>query len=189
MASASTHSGRLVKIMIEGTDNLFGIWLSFFREHLSTFVTVLVLLPLTLFLNWRLALLLIVLLVIFSCLSVLVISRTEEAQAEVQSSHSELAERAGDVGQRHVLWQVEVHRAGRLGQRQCHRLRHRLADVVPTQRQRGLGQPAEQCVVVDAHLDAAVEPGGVHIAGNGDGGRPVEPGGAHPGGQVGGAGA
>jgi ATP-binding cassette subfamily B protein len=91
------HSGRLLKIMLEGADNLFGIWLSFFREHLSTFVTVLVLLPMTMFLNWQLASLLIVLLVVFASLSALVISRTEQAQAEVQSVHSELAERAGDA--------------------------------------------------------------------------------------------
>ncbi|MFO0995863.1 MAG: glucan ABC transporter ATP-binding protein/ permease [Alphaproteobacteria bacterium] len=91
------HSGRLLKIMLEGADNLFGIWLSFFREHLSTFVTVLVLLPMTMFLNWQLASLLIVLLLVFASLSALVISRTEQAQAEVQSVHSELAERAGDA--------------------------------------------------------------------------------------------
>lgn len=117
---AATHSGRLVKIMIEGTDKLFSVWLSFFREHLSTFVTVLMLLPLTVLLNWRLALLLIVLLVIFAALSVLVISRTEQAQREVQSTHSELVERAGDalgnVGliQSFVRLAIEVQQLGEL---------------------------------------------------------------------------
>jgi ATP-binding cassette subfamily B protein len=92
-----THSGRLIKIMLQGADNLFGIWLSFFREHLSTFIALIVLLPLSLFMNWRLGLVLIVLLVVFAVLSILVMSRTEGAQREVQEFHSELAERAGDA--------------------------------------------------------------------------------------------
>ena len=92
-----THSGRLLKVMFEGADNLFGIWLSFFREHLSTFAIVLVLLPFTLVLNWQLAILLIVLLLVFATLSAVVIQRTERAQAAVQDTHSELAERAGDA--------------------------------------------------------------------------------------------
>ena len=92
-----THSGRLLKIMFEGADNLFGIWLAFFREHLSTFAILFVLLPFTLALNWQLASLLIILLVVFAILSAIVIQRTEAAQAAVQSAHSELAERAGDA--------------------------------------------------------------------------------------------
>jgi ATP-binding cassette subfamily B protein len=92
-----THSGRLIKVMLQGADDLFGIWLSFFREHLSTFIALLVMLPLSLFLNWRLGLVLIVLLIVFAALSVLVMSRTEGAQREVQEFHSEMAERAGDA--------------------------------------------------------------------------------------------
>lgn len=119
----ATHSGRLLKVMLEGTDHLFGIWLAFFREHLSTFVAVIVLLPFTLFLNWRLAALLMVLLAIFALLSVFVVSRTEEAQSEVQTSHSELVERAGDalgnIGliQSFVRLALEVQQLGALIQR------------------------------------------------------------------------
>ncbi len=36
------HSGRLIKIMLTGVDNLFGIWLSFFRENLATLVALFV---------------------------------------------------------------------------------------------------------------------------------------------------
>ena len=56
-----THSGRLIKGMLTGTDGLFGTWLVFFRDQLSTILSAVVLLPLTLFLNWRLGLVLIVL--------------------------------------------------------------------------------------------------------------------------------
>src|SRR5207244_11243029 len=58
------HSGRLMKVMLTGTDSLWWLWLGFFREHLAAFVSLLVLLPLSLFINWRLALLLIVLCVV-----------------------------------------------------------------------------------------------------------------------------
>src|SRR3984893_16771405 len=42
------HSGRLMKIMLQGTDALWGLWLAFFREHLAAFVSLFVLLPLSL---------------------------------------------------------------------------------------------------------------------------------------------
>jgi len=56
-----THSGRLIKAMLTGTDGLFATWLVFFRDQLSTILSAVVLLPMTLFLNWRLGLVLIVL--------------------------------------------------------------------------------------------------------------------------------
>ena len=55
-----------MKVMLTGTDSLWWLWLGFFREHFAAFVSLLVLLPLSLFLNWRLALLLIVLCVVFA---------------------------------------------------------------------------------------------------------------------------
>lgn len=91
------HSGRLLKTMLGGVDNLFGIWLAFFREHLATFVAILVLLPLSLILNWRLGLLLVALIVVFAGLTVVVIMRTEEAQGAVEEYNSRLAMRAGDA--------------------------------------------------------------------------------------------
>jgi ATP-binding cassette, subfamily B, beta-glucan exporter len=94
---SQSHSGRVLKIMLGGVDNLFGIWLAFFREHLATFIAILVLLPLSLFLNWRLGLLLIALIAVFAVLTALVISRTEKAQGQVEEYHSRLATRAGDA--------------------------------------------------------------------------------------------
>ena len=34
---AQVHSGRLMKIMLQGTDALWTLWLGFFREHLAAF--------------------------------------------------------------------------------------------------------------------------------------------------------
>jgi ATP-binding cassette subfamily B protein len=91
------HSGRLLKIMLGGADNMFWVWLGFFREHLSTFVIALVLLPLTLLLNWRLAVLLIVLAALFAIAAALVIRKTQAAQREVEGYHATLAGTAGDA--------------------------------------------------------------------------------------------
>ena len=52
----STHSGRVLKVMLEGSNGMAWLWLGFFREHLAALVALVVLLPLTLFLNWRLGL-------------------------------------------------------------------------------------------------------------------------------------
>src|SRR4029078_8848827 len=92
-----THSGRLMKIMLQGTDALWAFWLGFFREHLAAFVSLFILVPLALFLNWRMAILLIVLCVLFAALIALVSHKTETLQRDVQIHHSDLAERASDA--------------------------------------------------------------------------------------------
>jgi ATP-binding cassette subfamily B protein len=93
----ATHSGRLMKVMLQGTDSLWVLWLAFFRDHLATYVSLIVLLPLSLYLNWRLALLLIALCVVFSLLTALTITKTEKLQSTVESRYSDVAERASDA--------------------------------------------------------------------------------------------
>ncbi|MBR0654726.1 glucan ABC transporter ATP-binding protein/ permease [Plastoroseomonas arctica] len=92
-----TQSGRLMKVMLVGSDNLFGLWVAFFREHLTTFIAALVLLPMTMAMNWRLGLLLIALVVVFCLLSAYVIQRTQTAQEQVEWLHSRLAGNAQDA--------------------------------------------------------------------------------------------
>ena len=91
------HSGRLMKVMLTGTDSLWWLWLGFFREHLAAFVSLLVLLPLSLMLNWRLALLLIALCVVFAGLTALVLRKAEAGQSAVERHYGDLAERASDA--------------------------------------------------------------------------------------------
>ncbi|HEY4141802.1 MAG TPA: glucan ABC transporter ATP-binding protein/ permease [Pseudolabrys sp.] len=93
----NTHSGRLMKVMLQGTDSLWGMWLGFFRDHLSSFITLLILLPVSLYINWRLALLLIALCVVFAALTALIVRKTETLQSTVESHYSDLAERASDT--------------------------------------------------------------------------------------------
>jgi ATP-binding cassette subfamily B protein len=93
----NTHSGRLIKAMLSGTDGLFGTWLVFFRDQLSTILSAAVLLPLTLFLNWRLGLVLIVLVAIFLAFTAIVVRKTETAQRRVEGLNSSLAGTAQDA--------------------------------------------------------------------------------------------
>jgi glucan exporter ATP-binding protein len=93
----ATHSGRLMKVMLTGTDTLWWLWLGFFREDLAALVSIFVLIPMSLYLNWRLGLLLIGLCLIFVVLTALVLRRTEALQESVERYYSDLAERASDT--------------------------------------------------------------------------------------------
>jgi len=92
-----THSGTLMKTMLSGTDALWRLWLGFFREHFAAIMSVVVLLPLSLYINWRLAILLFVLCVIFTILTTLVVRKTYGMQMEVEEHYSDLSARASDA--------------------------------------------------------------------------------------------
>lgn len=91
------HTGRLARIMNNGVGNLFGLWLSFFREHLATLLAIVVMIPLALWMNWKLALLMIALMAVFAFSNAFAIRKTHRAQAEVEELHHDIATRAGDV--------------------------------------------------------------------------------------------
>jgi ATP-binding cassette, subfamily B, beta-glucan exporter len=93
----SAHSGRQMKIMLAGTDTLWWLWVSFFREHFAAFVFICVLLPATLVLNWRLALPLLVLCIAFIGLTLLVMRKADAMQRAVEQHYSDLAETAADA--------------------------------------------------------------------------------------------
>ena len=94
---SGTHSGRLMKVMLQGADSLWGLWLSFFRDHFAAFVSLIVLLPIAVYMNWRLGLLLVALLVVFALIIAYVWRQTEALQRGVEGFHSDLAERASDA--------------------------------------------------------------------------------------------
>ena len=108
---AGKHSARLLRTMLRATAYLFGFWLAFFREHLGTIITLTVLLPLSMFLNWRLGLLLIVFMGAFTAITAFGIRRTETAQSAVETADSELAARVGDAFGNVRLIQSYVYRA------------------------------------------------------------------------------
>ncbi|HEU0146581.1 MAG TPA: glucan ABC transporter ATP-binding protein/ permease [Bradyrhizobium sp.] len=94
---SGTHSGRLMKVMLNGTDALWRLWLSLFREHFAAIMSVIVLLPLSLYLNWRLSILLFLLCIVFTVLTTLVVRKTYGMQSEVEEHYSNLSARASDA--------------------------------------------------------------------------------------------
>ena len=92
-----THSGKLMKVMLNGTDALWRLWLGFFREHFAAIMSVVVLLPLSITINWRLAILLFVLCVVFTALTTFVVRKTYGMQSEVEEHYSSLSARASDA--------------------------------------------------------------------------------------------
>jgi ATP-binding cassette, subfamily B, beta-glucan exporter len=93
----TAHSGRLMKVMLAGTDALWILWLEFFRDAFAAAMSLLILLPLSLYLNWPLGLVLIAVCVVFAILTGLVIHKTESLQRSVEQHYSDLAERASDA--------------------------------------------------------------------------------------------
>ena len=94
---SGVQSGSVLKTMVSGSDALFGLSLSFFKENLATYVAVLVLLPLSAFLNWRLSLVLVALVCVFVSITIFVIRHTQSGQREAEAAHSVLAGRAQDA--------------------------------------------------------------------------------------------
>src|SRR5262245_36353018 len=92
-----THTGRLMKVMLTGTHTLWALWLAFFRDHFTSFVSLIILMPLTVFINWRYALLLIGLCGIFTILISLVLHKSQTLQQAVEGYYTDLAERTTDT--------------------------------------------------------------------------------------------
>ena len=86
-----------MKVMLSGTDTLWELWLGFFREDLVALVSILLLVPMSLYLNWRLGLPLIALCLVFVMLNVWVLRRTQTLQRSVERYYSDLAEQASDT--------------------------------------------------------------------------------------------
>ena len=91
------HTGRLLRILHGGSSNLFGIWLGFFRDHLVTVLSIIVMIPLALRMNWKLAVLMILLMATFSIFNAIAMQKTSKAQDEVERLHNAISERASDV--------------------------------------------------------------------------------------------
>lgn len=91
------HSGRLYKVMLEGAGSVSHLILNFLRENCTAMVSLCVLLPLSLYENYRLGLLLLVMVVLFAALTTYVLRKTEKMQARVQDYHNAMAEQATDA--------------------------------------------------------------------------------------------
>ena len=94
---SNSKSGGTMKTLVSGSDSLFALSLTFFKENLATYIAVVVLLPLSAFLNWRLSLVLVALVAVFLGVTLFVIRRTQAGQRRAEEAHSQLAGRAQDA--------------------------------------------------------------------------------------------
>ncbi|MGC1587100.1 MAG: glucan ABC transporter ATP-binding protein/ permease [Rhodomicrobium sp.] len=94
---AEQGSGRVVGILLAGSDQLFALWLSFLREHLTAIASVVLLIPAALSIDKRLAALLAVLALFYFLANYIVIKRTHGGQANVEQYHQNVFGRVGDV--------------------------------------------------------------------------------------------
>jgi len=94
---SNSKSGGVMKTLVSGSDSLFALSLTFFKENLATYIAVVVLLPLSAILNWRLSLVLVALVAVFVSVTMFVIRRTQEGQRRAEMAHSQLAGRAQDA--------------------------------------------------------------------------------------------
>lgn len=92
-----THSGKLMKVMTQGADALWSLWLGFFREQLAAFVSLIILMPLAFFINWQLASILMVLCVLFILITHSILQKTQKLQQQIESHHTEMAIQAADT--------------------------------------------------------------------------------------------
>ncbi|MEM8975264.1 MAG: glucan ABC transporter ATP-binding protein/ permease [Pseudomonadota bacterium] len=94
---ADRGTGTVVRTILAGATSLFGTWLTVMREQIAAITAIVFLAPVAFWMEWRLALLLILLSVFYACLNVLVIRRTSEGQAAVEQYHVDVSGRVGDV--------------------------------------------------------------------------------------------
>ena len=94
---SGTHSGRLLKQMLEGSNAMAWLLLSFLREHCASMIALVILVPVSLVVNWRLGSLLVIMVFLFFALTTYVLRKTDTLQGKVQEFHNALAERATDA--------------------------------------------------------------------------------------------
>ncbi len=94
---AQQGAGRVVRVLLAGTDQLFALWLSFLREHLTAILGIVLLIPAALAIDVRLAALLGALAALYFLANTIIIQRTHGGQANVEQYHQHVFGRVGDV--------------------------------------------------------------------------------------------
>lgn len=94
---AERGTGRVVRIMVAGTDGLFSLWLTFLREHLSALISIVLLVPTAISIDMRLAAILLVLALVYTFFNVFVIRQIESGQSVIERYHQDVFGRVGDV--------------------------------------------------------------------------------------------
>jgi glucan exporter ATP-binding protein len=90
-------TGGLMKTLWTGADEMFSLWLNLFREHLSTVLCLVGLLPVALLLNPALGAVLVALALVFSATVSLTLRRTRDGQRHAEDAHTAMSTQVSDV--------------------------------------------------------------------------------------------
>lgn len=94
---AERGSGSVVRTLLAGSDTLFGLWLTFLREHLAAVISIGFLIPTAITMQPKLASILGILAVIYAIANTIVVNRTTGGQNAVEEYNQNLFGRVGDV--------------------------------------------------------------------------------------------
>jgi len=94
---AKYPTGSLIKTMWTGTDELFGLWLNLFRDHLGMVMVLLGLFPVAFIMNPLLAGVLGLLALVFGGAVWLTMHQTQSGQRRAEDAHTALSTQVGDV--------------------------------------------------------------------------------------------
>ena len=90
-------SGRVVRSILSGTDQLFNLWLSFIREHLASFIGICFLVPTAMKMDWRMSLMLFALSFVYVIGNYWIVKKTHTLQEKIEEDQQNLFSRIGDV--------------------------------------------------------------------------------------------
>lgn len=91
------HSARLQRVIHLGASSLIALWLGVLRDHLVTILSTFIILPLALVINWRLGLLMSILLIVFPTCNAIAMRMTRKSQEQVEKLNHETYERIADA--------------------------------------------------------------------------------------------
>lgn len=83
--------------LLRATDSLFTLWLEFMRQHLTTIVALIALIPVAMSMDMRMSMVLIVLGIIYVMIGQLVMRKTKDGQTAVEKHHHKLFEHVSDT--------------------------------------------------------------------------------------------
>ncbi len=120
------RSGRLMRIMISGCDALFTLWLPLLRDQITNIGILALLLPIALLTNWRLAMVLVALMLVYSAVNLVVMRHTATGQARVEDRFTDISGNLGDLFGNVTVLQSFLAVPGELGnvRRSLHDLLH-----------------------------------------------------------------
>jgi ATP-binding cassette, subfamily B, beta-glucan exporter len=82
--------------LLRAAETLFGLWLEFMRTHLATAVALVLLIPTAISMDWRLSIVLAVLSIFYWIIGKVVMNRTKEGQASVESHYHNVFSHVSD---------------------------------------------------------------------------------------------